>query len=102
PIQWISYRQGKKLSLEQHPRLPVWILFTQGDHHLFSAGHGLQPWVVEENSLSLAALHCKQRRPLLIKIPAFTIDKSSNCLQLGSCRRSASRQRFGERKSGGI
>jgi hypothetical protein len=52
---------------------------------------------MEEDPLSLAALHDKQRRPLLIKTAAFAIHKSRDRLQLRSSRRRAARQRPGKR-----
>src|ERR1035441_6780119 len=76
------------------------ILWIERCISLLRSGHSLQSWIVEEDSLSLAAFHHKESRPLLVEASAFSIDESGHCLHLGASCRGAARQRLGQSQTG--
>src|SRR6185437_12130910 len=58
----------------------------------FRSAQALQPRIVEENSIPLAAFHHKQCRPLLVETASLAIDETRDCLRLCSACRHSSRQ----------
>src|SRR5947209_4440750 len=89
-IGWIRNWQGTKLGFQQDALQRTLSFWRQRHRHLFGFGEGLKTRIVEEDSLSLAALDDKESRPLLVESAPETIDKPAHQLQFRARFRRAS------------